>query len=102
MMSTAYTRRTGASAPKFAYHPAEVERPPGSMASESRSAVPRGHVDPDYRVVIALREVTLRLGEAFFGPLIGRIVGIMNGFEPQERKAISRFLTAVIDAVPAS
>jgi len=33
-------------------------------------------------------------------PLIGRIVGIMNGFEPQERRAISRFLTAVIDAVP--
>jgi DNA-binding MarR family transcriptional regulator len=156
------------------------------MASVSRSAVPRGHIDPDYRVVIALREVTLRLnlvgaefaagnhlhttdlraiielldaersghtatptwlagrlrlnsasvtalvdrlermghvqraraaadrrrvqltvtdnarrlGEAFFGPLIGRIVGIMNGFGPQERDAISRFLAAVADAVP--
>jgi DNA-binding MarR family transcriptional regulator len=156
------------------------------MASESRSAVPRAHIDPDYRVVIALREVTLRLnlvgaefaaghqlhvtdlraiielldaergghtatptwlagrlrlnsasvtalvdrlermghvqrarvagdrrrvqltvtdnarrlGEAFFGPLIGRIVAIMDGFGPSERDAITRFLAAVAAVVP--
>jgi DNA-binding MarR family transcriptional regulator len=156
------------------------------MASESRSAVPRGHIDPDYRVVVALREVTLRLnvvgaefaadnhlhttdlraiielldaermghtatptwlagrlrlnsasvtalvdrlermghvqraraaadrrrvqltvtdnarrlGETFFGPLIGRIVAIMDSFDPPERDAITRFLAAVAAAVP--
>jgi DNA-binding MarR family transcriptional regulator len=158
------------------------------MPSESRSAVPGGHIDPDYRVVIALREVTLRLnlvgaefaaghqlhttdlraiielldaersghtatptwlagrlrlssasvtalvdrlertghvqraraagdrrrvqltvtdnarrlGEAFFGPLIGRIVAIMDGFGPPERDAIIRFLAAVAAAAPDS
>jgi DNA-binding MarR family transcriptional regulator len=156
------------------------------MASGSRSAAPSGHIDPDYRVIIALREVTLRLnlvgaefaadhhlhttdlraiielldaermghtatptwlagrlrlnsasvtalvdrlermghvqraraaadrrrvqltvtdnarrlGETFFGPLIGRIVAIMDSFDAPERDAITRFLAAVAAAVP--
>jgi DNA-binding MarR family transcriptional regulator len=52
------------------------------------------------RVQLTATDNARRLGEAFFGPLIGRIVAIMNGFEPRERDAISRFLTAVADAVP--
>ena len=52
------------------------------------------------RVRLTVTDNARRLGEAFFGPLSGRIVGIMNGFGPQERDAITRFPAAVADAVP--
>lgn len=52
------------------------------------------------RVQLTVTDDARRLGETFFGPLIGRIVGIMDGFDPQERDAITRFLAAAAAAVP--
>ena len=58
------------------------------MASESRSAVPRGHIDPDYRVVIALREVTLRLN------VVGAEFAAGNHLHTTDLRAIIELLDA--------
>lgn len=60
----------------------------------------RGEADRR-RVRLTLTASAKQLGEAFFGPLIGQVIDILNGFSRTERDAITRFLAAVADATAA-
>ncbi|MEU9120362.1 helix-turn-helix domain-containing protein [Streptomyces sp. NPDC048506] len=50
------------------------------------------------RVLLEVDERALALGESFFGPLIGRVLGLLDTFDAGERDAIRRFLGGVRDA----
>lgn len=50
------------------------------------------------RVVVEVDERAVELGQAFFGPLIGRTVELLRGYDDRERAAIRGFLTGVRDA----
>ncbi len=50
------------------------------------------------RVVIEVSEEAVGLGQSFFGPLIERTVGLLQGYDERERAAIRGFLTGVRDA----
>ncbi|GAA4219617.1 MarR family winged helix-turn-helix transcriptional regulator [Actinocatenispora rupis] len=50
------------------------------------------------RVRIVVDERAVALGEAAFGPLIGRIVDLLRTFTPAERDAIHRFLLGTVAA----
>ncbi|MEV0169559.1 MarR family transcriptional regulator [Streptomyces sp. NPDC050803] len=54
------------------------------------------------RVVIEVSEEAVRLGQSFFGPLIGRTVELFQGYDERERAAIRGFLTGVRDAAAAA
>jgi DNA-binding MarR family transcriptional regulator len=43
-----------------------------------------------------------QLGLAFFGPLIGRILTAMTGFDDRETETIHRFLATIAETVPAT
>jgi DNA-binding MarR family transcriptional regulator len=60
----------------------------------------RGEADRR-RVRLIVTGSAKQLGEAFFGPLIGQVVGVLSGFGRTERDAITRFLAAVADAAAA-
>jgi DNA-binding MarR family transcriptional regulator len=51
------------------------------------------------RISLAVTGRAKQLGEAFFGPLIDQVMGIMDGFDAREREAIMRFLTGIGAAV---
>ncbi|MEW2396957.1 MarR family transcriptional regulator [Streptomyces sp. NPDC046862] len=50
------------------------------------------------RVLVEIDERAVELGEAFFGPLIGRAVQLLEGYDERELAAIRGFLTGVRDA----
>lgn len=51
------------------------------------------------RVLLAVTDRAVELGWSFFGPLIDRLVGTMDGFEPQELEVVRRFLDVTGEAV---
>jgi DNA-binding MarR family transcriptional regulator len=51
------------------------------------------------RVRVVVTASAKRLGLAFFGPLIGRILAAMTGFTNAETDTIHRFLSVVAEAV---
>ncbi|MFF4057535.1 MarR family winged helix-turn-helix transcriptional regulator [Streptomyces sp. NPDC001668] len=50
------------------------------------------------KVVVEVDERAVELGQAFFGPLIGRAVELLQGYDESERAAIRGFLAGVRDA----
>ncbi|MCF2527725.1 MarR family winged helix-turn-helix transcriptional regulator [Yinghuangia soli] len=50
------------------------------------------------RVLLAVDDRAVALGQAFFGPLIGDIVQVLHGFSATEQAAVERFLGAVHQA----
>lgn len=60
----------------------------------------RGEADRR-RVRLTVTNSAKQLGEAFFRPMIGQVVGILAGFGRTERDAIAEFLAAVADAAAA-
>lgn len=50
------------------------------------------------RVVVEVDERAVALGWSHFGPLIGRAVELLRGYDARERAAIRDFLTGVRDA----
>jgi len=52
------------------------------------------------RVRLIVTDRAKQVGLAFFGPLIGRIGRAYAAFTPDERDAISRFLTEISEAIP--
>ena len=50
------------------------------------------------KVVIEVAEAAVELGWAFFGPLIGRAVELLNEYDERERAAIRGFLEGVREA----
>ncbi|MER6784746.1 MarR family winged helix-turn-helix transcriptional regulator [Streptomyces sp. NPDC000658] len=47
------------------------------------------------KVVVEVDERAVALGQAFFGPLIGRVVDLLDGYDEPERAAIRGFLEGV-------
>ncbi|MFI1703412.1 MarR family winged helix-turn-helix transcriptional regulator [Streptomyces griseoruber] len=54
------------------------------------------------KVVIELDERAVALGQAFFGPLIGQVVELLQGYDERERAAIRGFLEGVRGAAAAA
>ena len=52
------------------------------------------------RVRLVVTDSAKRLGEAFFGPLINRIINVMDGYTADQRDLIMRFLAEIAAAVP--
>jgi DNA-binding MarR family transcriptional regulator len=50
------------------------------------------------QVVIEVDERAVALGQAFFGPLIGHVVELLQGYDDRERAAIRGFLNGVCKA----
>lgn len=50
------------------------------------------------KVVVEVDERAVELGQAFFGPLIGRAVELLRGYDQRERAAIRGFLAGVREA----
>ncbi|MEV7283597.1 helix-turn-helix domain-containing protein [Streptomyces sp. NPDC093252] len=50
------------------------------------------------QVVVRVDESAVELGRAFFGPLIGRAVTLLDGYDERELAAIRGFLTGVREA----
>ena len=61
----------------------------------------RGEADRR-RVVIEVDERAVELGWSFFGPLIGRAVELLRGYDERERAAIRGFLEGVREAAAAA
>ncbi|WAZ21271.1 MarR family transcriptional regulator [Streptomyces cinnabarinus] len=53
------------------------------------------------QVVIEVTGEAVALGQRFFGPLIERTAGLLQGYDAAERAAIRGFLTGVRDAAAA-
>lgn len=53
-------------------------------------------------VVIEVDERAVALGQEFFGPLIGRVAELLQGYDERERAAIQGFLDGVRRAVEES
>ncbi|MFI6055313.1 MarR family transcriptional regulator [Streptomyces violascens] len=51
------------------------------------------------RVLLAVEERAVALGEMFFGPMIGALVGMMRDFTPDEVAVVRRFLGGVAELV---
>jgi DNA-binding MarR family transcriptional regulator len=51
------------------------------------------------RVLLVVEEQAVVLGETFFGPLIGALVGMLRDFTPDEVAAVQRFLGGVAELV---
>jgi DNA-binding MarR family transcriptional regulator len=51
------------------------------------------------RVLLTVQEQAVVLGETFFGPLIGELVGMLEEFTPGEVAAVQRFLGGVAELV---
>ncbi|BAJ26184.1 MULTISPECIES: MarR family transcriptional regulator [Kitasatospora] len=53
--------------------------------------------DPDdrRRVLLAVTERAVALGQGFFGPLIGETVALVEGLSPAERATVEGFLASV-------
>src|SRR4051794_36255024 len=51
------------------------------------------------RVLGAVDERAVELGQSFFGPLIARCVELLSGYDERERAAVRGFLTGVREAV---
>lgn len=47
------------------------------------------------KVVVEVDERAVELGQAFFGPLIGHVVDLLDGYDERERAAIHGFLEGV-------
>ncbi|MFG3547548.1 MarR family winged helix-turn-helix transcriptional regulator [Streptomyces sp. NPDC047725] len=52
------------------------------------------------RVLLEVEEKAVELGWSFFGPVIGEVVGVAEGFNEGELETVRRFLTSVLEAVP--
>ena len=52
-----------------------------------------------WRVLVEVDERAVELGWEFFGPLIGRAVGLLEGYDERELAAVRRFLGGVREAV---
>ncbi|MGV9340213.1 MarR family winged helix-turn-helix transcriptional regulator [Streptomyces sp. NPDC003688] len=50
------------------------------------------------RVLLEVEEKATELGWSFFGPLIGEVVAVSEGFEAGELEAVGRFLAAVLES----
>ncbi|MET8830999.1 helix-turn-helix domain-containing protein [Streptomyces sp. NPDC004610] len=50
------------------------------------------------QVVVQVDESAVELGRAYFGPLIGRTVALLDGYDERELAAIRGFLTGVREA----
>ncbi|MEV8528670.1 MarR family transcriptional regulator [Streptomyces sp. NPDC052000] len=50
------------------------------------------------RVLLEVEEKATELGSAFFGPVIGEVVAVAEGFEAGELETVRRFLTAVLES----
>ncbi|MGW1867642.1 MarR family winged helix-turn-helix transcriptional regulator [Streptomyces mauvecolor] len=50
------------------------------------------------RVLLRVEPEAVRLGWEFFGPLIEGVVGVLDGFDVDERDTIRRFLTGALAA----
>ncbi|MEV7192488.1 MarR family transcriptional regulator [Streptomyces sp. NPDC093510] len=46
------------------------------------------------RVLLRVEPEAIRLGQEFFGPVIDRLLGVLESFDPTERDTVRRFLTA--------
>ncbi|MGW0362908.1 MarR family transcriptional regulator [Streptomyces sp. NPDC002990] len=46
------------------------------------------------RVLLRIEPEAIRLGQEFFGPVIDRLLGVLDSFGPTERGTVKRFLTA--------
>lgn len=51
------------------------------------------------RVLLVVEEQAVVLGETFFGPLIGALVGMLRDFTPDEVAVVQRFLGGVAELV---
>ncbi|MFJ5043444.1 MarR family winged helix-turn-helix transcriptional regulator [Streptomyces sp. NPDC088719] len=51
------------------------------------------------RVLLAVDERAVELGQAFFGPFIGATDAVLRGLDARETDAVRRFLTAAHEAV---
>ncbi|WP_069770811.1 MarR family winged helix-turn-helix transcriptional regulator [Streptomyces sp. LUP30] len=47
------------------------------------------------KVIVEVDERAVELGQAFFGPLIGHVVDLLDGYDERERAAIHGFLEGV-------
>ncbi|MFJ6610930.1 MarR family winged helix-turn-helix transcriptional regulator [Streptomyces sp. NPDC091289] len=54
------------------------------------------------RVLLAVDERAVELGQAFFGPFIGATDAVLRGLDSRETDAVRRFLTAAHEAVRAA
>jgi DNA-binding MarR family transcriptional regulator len=54
------------------------------------------------KVVVEVDQRAVELGWSFFGPLIGRAVELLEGYDERERAAIRGFLEGVRDAAAGS
>jgi DNA-binding MarR family transcriptional regulator len=50
------------------------------------------------RVLLEVEEQATELGWAFFGPVIGEVVAVAEGFEAGELETVRRFLTAALES----
>ncbi|WP_411070609.1 MarR family winged helix-turn-helix transcriptional regulator [Streptomyces sp. cmx-4-25] len=50
------------------------------------------------RVLLRVEERAVELGWAFFGPVIGGVVTVAEGFGPDELETVRRFLASVLEA----
>ncbi|WP_404816014.1 MarR family winged helix-turn-helix transcriptional regulator [Streptomyces thermolineatus] len=50
------------------------------------------------RVLLEVEEKAVKLGWAFFGPVIGEVVAAAEGFEAGELETVRRFLAAVLES----
>ncbi|MGW4019874.1 MarR family winged helix-turn-helix transcriptional regulator [Streptomyces sp. NPDC005009] len=50
------------------------------------------------RVLLEVEEEATRLGWAFFGPVIGEVVTVAEGFDAGELETVRRFLTSVLES----
>ena len=53
------------------------------------------------RVLVEVEERAVELGQAFFGPLIGRSMELLRGYDERQLDAIRGFLTGVREAAGA-
>ncbi|WP_436772466.1 MarR family winged helix-turn-helix transcriptional regulator [Yinghuangia sp. YIM S09857] len=53
------------------------------------------------RVLLEVDDRAVALGQAFFGPLIGEVIAVVEQFDADGRAVVERFLTGVRDAVAA-
>ncbi|MCC9307424.1 MarR family transcriptional regulator [Kitasatospora sp. RB6PN24] len=51
------------------------------------------------RVLLVVQEQAVVLGETFFGPLIGALVGMLRDYAPEEVAVVQRFLGGVAELV---
>lgn len=50
------------------------------------------------RILLRVEPQAIRLGQEFFGPRIDAVLHVLDAFDPAERDAVRRFLTAALAA----